>query len=104
MDLGKARSILQFTVYLVFVTKLRASSSVLFKLDSHLKKGDKCEPAVMRRNYVETVLAARRAGIKEVILSEENRKHVEEINENYLKNIEFVYVQEMQQVLDYVLV
>jgi hypothetical protein len=36
MNFGETRSILQFTVYLIFVTQLRTSSSVLFELDSHL--------------------------------------------------------------------
>lgn len=51
----------------------------------------------------EKILAARRAGIKEVILCEDNRKHVEEIDAVYLKNLDFIYVQDMQDVLDYVL-
>mmetsp|Transcript_31907 Transcript_31907/g.77324 ORF Transcript_31907/g.77324 Transcript_31907/m.77324 type:complete len:272 (+) Transcript_31907:158-973(+) len=36
MNLGKPRSVLQFTVHLVLVTKLRAAGSMLFKLDSDL--------------------------------------------------------------------
>lgn len=37
MHLGKARGILQFTVDLVFVAKLRASGTVLFEFYSHLR-------------------------------------------------------------------
>ncbi len=51
----------------------------------------------------EKVLAARRAGIKEVILCEENRKHVAEINPDYIKDMDFIYVQKMGDVLDFVL-
>jgi len=52
----------------------------------------------------EKILAARRAGIKEVILCEDNRKHVAEINEDYIKGLDFIFVKNMQEVLDYVLV
>ncbi len=52
----------------------------------------------------EKILAARRAGIKEVILCEENRKHVDEINPDYISNMDFIYVNNMGDVLDYALV
>ena len=52
----------------------------------------------------EKVLAARRAGIKEIILCEDNRKHVDEINPDYINEIDFIYVSQMQDVLNYVLV
>ena len=48
----------------------------------------------------EKILAAKRAGIKEIILSEENRKDIEEINERYVKSLIFHYVNEMHEVLD----
>jgi ATP-dependent Lon protease len=51
----------------------------------------------------EKILAAKRAGIKEVILCEENRKDVSEINQTYLKGITFHYVEKMADVLDYAL-
>jgi ATP-dependent Lon protease len=51
----------------------------------------------------EKVLAARRAGIKEVLLCEDNRRHVEEIKADYLKGMEFKYVNNMTEVLEYVL-
>ena len=40
----------------------------------------------------EKILAAKRAGIKEIILSSENRKDIEEIKEIYLKGLTFHYV------------
>ncbi len=46
------------------------------------------------------ILAARRAGMKEIILCEENKKHVEEINPDYIKGLEFHYVADMHQVLE----
>lgn len=48
----------------------------------------------------EKILAAKRAGIKEIILSERNRKDIEEINERYLKGLKFHFVQEMHEVLE----
>ncbi len=48
----------------------------------------------------EKILAARRAGLKEIILSEENRKDVENINKTYLKGLRFSYVKTIMNVLD----
>lgn len=47
----------------------------------------------------EKILAAKRAGIKEIILCEENRKDVEEIKSEYLKGLSFHYVEKMGDVL-----
>ena len=47
----------------------------------------------------EKLLAAKRAGIKEIILCEDNRKDVEEIKPEYLKGVTFHYVKEMIEVL-----
>jgi ATP-dependent Lon protease len=48
----------------------------------------------------EKILAAKRAGIKEIILSERNRKDIEEINERYVKGLKFHYVSEMYEVVE----
>lgn len=48
----------------------------------------------------EKILAARRAGMKEIILCEMNRKDIEEINNNYIKGLTFHYVTNMMQVLE----
>ncbi|MBL7830677.1 MAG: endopeptidase La, partial [Saprospiraceae bacterium] len=48
----------------------------------------------------EKILAAKRAGITELILCEENRRHVEDINQEYLQGLKFNYVTSMQQVID----
>jgi ATP-dependent Lon protease len=48
----------------------------------------------------EKVLAARRAGIKEIILCRLNQKDVEEINPAFIKGLKFHYVNEMQEVLE----
>jgi len=47
----------------------------------------------------EKILAARRAGIKDVILCVENKKDVDEINQEYLKGMQFHYVRHMHEVL-----
>ncbi|GHV21164.1 Lon protease [Bacteroidia bacterium] len=48
----------------------------------------------------EKILAAKRAGIKEIILCRENKKHIDEINELYLKGLKFHYVNDIKEVLD----
>ncbi|MEP7236583.1 MAG: endopeptidase La [Ferruginibacter sp.] len=48
----------------------------------------------------EKVLAARRAGLKEIIMCWQNEKDVDEINPQYIKGIKFHYVKTMQQVLE----
>lgn len=48
----------------------------------------------------EKILAARRAGITDVVMCEANRKDVEDINPVYLKGMKFHYVKNMLQVLD----
>jgi ATP-dependent Lon protease len=48
----------------------------------------------------EKLLAATRAGIKEVILCEANRKDVEEIKKDYLKNLKVNYVKNMSDVIE----
>ena len=52
----------------------------------------------------EKVLAAKRAGLKEIIMCSQNEKDVQEINNQYIKGIKFHYVKTMQQVLDLALV
>ena len=47
----------------------------------------------------EKILAAKRAGITTIILSEENRKNIEEIKESYLEGLEFHYVSTNDEVL-----
>lgn len=48
----------------------------------------------------EKLLAAARAGIKEIILCEANRKDVEEIKKDYLKELKINYVQRMSEVIE----
>jgi ATP-dependent Lon protease len=51
----------------------------------------------------EKVLAAKRAGIKRVVLPEKNRKDIDEIEGEALKGLIVTYVKRMEKVLDYVL-
>ncbi|RUT79361.1 endopeptidase La [Ancylomarina longa] len=48
----------------------------------------------------EKILAAKRAGIKEIILCNENKKDIEEIKDVYLKGLTFHFVDEIMEVLD----
>lgn len=48
----------------------------------------------------EKILAAKRADIKEIILPEENKKDVDEINKVFLKGLTFYYVNNMMDVLN----
>lgn len=52
----------------------------------------------------EKVLAAKRAGLKEIILCAQNEKDVLEINGEFIKGMRFHYVKTMQQVLEKALV
>jgi ATP-dependent Lon protease len=51
----------------------------------------------------EKILAAKRAGITDIVISEENRKDVEEINVIYRKGLKFQYVNEISELMDFVL-
>lgn len=51
----------------------------------------------------EKILAAKRAGIKEIIMSNQNEKDLEEIKDVYLKGLKFRFVDTISDVLDYVL-
>lgn len=51
----------------------------------------------------EKILAAKRADITDIILSERNRKDVDEIREDYLKGLSFHYVENMMEVIKYAL-
>jgi ATP-dependent Lon protease len=48
----------------------------------------------------EKILAAKRAGMTDIILPAMNQKNVEEIQEDYIKTLNFHYVEEMREVLE----
>ena len=48
----------------------------------------------------EKILAAKRAGIKEIILCKDNKKDIEEIKELYLKGLKFHYISDISEVLE----
>ena len=50
----------------------------------------------------EKILAAKRAGVKTIVISEENRKDVEDIKEIYVKGLIFVYVKTIADVIDFI--
>lgn len=51
----------------------------------------------------EKILAAKRAGIQEIILCEKNKKDFEEITASYVKGLEIHFVQDVSEVLDFAL-
>ena len=51
----------------------------------------------------EKILAAKRAGITDIMISEENRKDIEEINEKYVDGLTFHFVEDVQDVLRFAL-
>ncbi|MBR4809572.1 MAG: endopeptidase La [Bacteroidales bacterium] len=50
----------------------------------------------------EKILAAKRAGVSTIVISEENRKDVEDIKEIYVKGLTFHYVKTIADVIDFV--
>jgi ATP-dependent Lon protease len=48
----------------------------------------------------EKILAAKRAGIKDIILSERNRRDIGEIDDRYIKGLQIHYVSSVREVLD----
>ena len=51
----------------------------------------------------EKILAAKRAGIKDIILCKDNEKDILEINPNYVSGLTFHYVEDIKEVLDFAL-
>lgn len=52
----------------------------------------------------EKILAAKRSGIDTIILSQDNRKDIEEIEDIYLNGMKFIYVKDITEVLDNALI
>ncbi|MBR1872038.1 MAG: endopeptidase La [Bacteroidales bacterium] len=50
----------------------------------------------------EKILAAKRAGVSTIVISEDNRKDIEDIKEIYVKGLTFVYVKTIDDVLGYI--
>ena len=48
----------------------------------------------------EKILAAKRAGVQTIVISEENRKDIEDIKEIYVKGLTFVYVKNIAEVIE----
>ena len=51
----------------------------------------------------EKILAAKRAGIKEIIMSKANKKDIDDINPTYISNLKFHFVDQMSEVLEHAL-
>ena len=50
----------------------------------------------------EKILAAKRAGVTTIVISEDNRKDIEDIKDIYVKGLNFVYVKTIKDVIDYI--
>jgi ATP-dependent Lon protease len=50
----------------------------------------------------EKILAAKRAGVSTIVISEDNRKDVEDIKEIYVKGLTFHYVKTISDVMDFI--
>jgi len=50
----------------------------------------------------EKILAAKRAGINTIVISQENRRDIEDIKEIYIKGLTFHYVDRVDEVLKFV--
>ena len=50
----------------------------------------------------EKILAAKRSGIHTIVISEDNRKDVEDIKDIYIKGLTFVYVNSIDEVIKYI--
>ena len=51
----------------------------------------------------EKILAAKRAGITDIVICKENKKDIEEIPTQYVNGVEFHYVENIQDVWDFAL-
>ncbi len=52
----------------------------------------------------EKILAAKRAGISDIVLSKENMRDIEEIEDIYLKGLNFHYVSNIDEVIDFAII
>ncbi|MCQ2158615.1 MAG: endopeptidase La [Bacteroidales bacterium] len=50
----------------------------------------------------EKILAAKRAGVGTIVISEDNRKDIEDIKDVYIKGLEFHYVKNINDVIDFI--
>ena len=48
----------------------------------------------------EKILAAKRSGVHTIIISEDNRKDIEEIKEIYITGLDFIYVKNIEDVIN----
>ena len=49
----------------------------------------------------EKILAAKRAGVKFILMPSANKKDVDDIKKDYLKGLDFNYVKKMEEVIQY---
>ncbi|NCB97549.1 MAG: endopeptidase La, partial [Bacteroidia bacterium] len=89
------------------ITMISAMSSAFLK--KRVKSGIAMTGEITLRGRVlpvggikEKILAAKRAGIETIILSEDNRKDINDIKEIYLKGLNFKFVKNIPEVLEFI--
>ena len=55
-----------------------------------------------RQEARKRLLAAKRAGVHTIVISEDNRKDIEDIKEIYIRGLEFHYVKTIQDVIEFI--
>jgi ATP-dependent Lon protease len=91
------------------ITMVSAMASALMK--KSVKSGIAMTGEITLRGKVlpvggikEKILAAKRAGIKTILLSSENEKDIKDIKEIYIKGLEFKYFKTIEDVLEFIFV
>jgi ATP-dependent Lon protease len=89
------------------ITMATAIASML--MDKAVRKGVAMTGEITLRGKVlpvggikEKILAAKRAGVKTIVLSKENERDIKDINEIYIKGLDFFYVERIEEVLKFV--
>ena len=89
------------------ITMATAIASML--MDKCVRKGVAMTGEITLRGKVlpvggikEKILAAKRAGVKTIVLSRENERDIKDINEIYIKGLDFFYVERIEEVLKFV--
>jgi len=91
---GPSAGITLFTTLLSLYTKRKVKDNLAMTGELTLR-GDITAVGGIR----EKVLAAKRAGIKNIIMCEDNEKDVEEIDKDYISDISFNYVRNVNEVV-----
>lgn len=81
-------------------TSIRPHRPESEKSHRHDRRNHSPWQSITGRGIREKILAAKRAGIKEIILCCENKKDIDDIKKEYLKGLKFHYVDHIKEVLE----